>query len=126
MRVEVSLTILCLMLGQADYTTAADPAGSATRISFEKQIAPLLETHCIRCHSPNNRKGELSLETIVDLKENGYIAPGDPAGSYLIDVVTSQDGQPAEMPKEGDALSIEEIGLLKLWIEQGAKYKFIQ
>lgn len=122
MRVEVSLTILCLMLGQADYTTAADPAGSATRISFEKQIAPLLETHCIRCHSPNNRKGELSLETIVDLKENGYIAPGDPAGSYLIDVVTSQDGQPAEMPKEGDALSIEEIGLLKLWIEQGADW----
>ncbi|MDB4680036.1 DUF1553 domain-containing protein [Planctomycetaceae bacterium] len=122
MRFTVSVFVLMLVACLMTRSYADDAPNSSAQIHFEQQIAPLFEEHCIRCHSPNNRKGKLSLETIADLKEKSYVTPGDPNGSYLIDVVTSQAGEPAEMPKEGDALSAEEIGLLKLWIEQGADW----
>lgn len=89
-------------------------------IDFRKQIAPMLERHCIRCHAPHNNKGELSLATSADLKSNLYVIAGDPEGSYLIDMVTSQDGQPPAMPKEAPSLSADEVNLLRRWVDQGA------
>jgi mono/diheme cytochrome c family protein len=122
MKITVSFCVLMIAACLVASSNADDAPNSSEQVHFEQQIAPLFEEHCIRCHSPNNRKGELSLETIADLKEKSYVTPGDPDGSYLIDVVTPQSGEPAEMPKEGDALSAEEVGLLKLWIKQGATW----
>ena len=73
--------------------TAADES-----IDFGKQIAPMLEQHCSRCHSTENNKGDVSLATFDDLKSNEYVIAGDPDGSYLIELVTSQDGEPPAMP----------------------------
>jgi len=95
---------------------------SSSPVDFENEIAPLLETHCIRCHSPNNRKGELSLETFDDLENYGYVSPGDPESSYLIDIISPQQGMSAQMPKEGETLSKAEIQLLKRWIAEGANW----
>ncbi|MBD3673069.1 MAG: DUF1553 domain-containing protein [Planctomycetaceae bacterium] len=122
MRITVSLTALILATSFIVSTPAQEETGENGKIDFERQIAPLLETHCIRCHSPNNRKGELSLETFADLKENGYVIAGDPENSYLIDLVVSQSGTSPEMPKEGDALSDVEVDLLKQWIREGAEW----
>ena len=47
---------------------------------------------------------------------------GDPDDSYLIELVTSQDGDPPAMPKEGKSVSDAEVGLLRQWITQGAKW----
>jgi len=30
---------------------------SKTKVDFEKEIAPLIVEHCIRCHNPGNEKG---------------------------------------------------------------------
>ena len=46
-------------------------------VDFSKQIAPIFEQHCVRCHSPGNRKGDISLATIGDLKANEYVISGD-------------------------------------------------
>ncbi|MCA9115298.1 MAG: DUF1553 domain-containing protein [Planctomycetaceae bacterium] len=91
-------------------------------VDFIRQIAPILELHCIRCHSPGNTRGELSLATFGDLKKNEYVVPGDPAGSYLIELVTSQDGKPPAMPQEAKPLAAAEVNLLRQWIRQGAKW----
>ena len=68
-------------------------------VDFRKQIAPIFERHCVRCHSPGNNKGDVSLATFGDLKSNEYVIAGDSEGSYLIELVTPQDGEPPAMPK---------------------------
>ena len=91
-------------------------------VDFSKHIAPIFAQHCVRCHSPGNSKGDVSLATFDDLKSNEYVIAGDPEGSYLIELVTSQDGEPPAMPKEAKPLSDGEVDLLRQWVGQGAKW----
>jgi len=91
-------------------------------IDFEKQIAPIFQQRCVRCHAPGNQKGDVSLATLEDLKANEYVIAGDADGSYLIELVTSQDGEPPAMPHKAEPLSSDEVSLLRQWIEQGAEW----
>ncbi len=97
-------------------------AAADAPIDFSKQIAPIFQQHCVRCHSPGVEKGDFSLATSEDLDANEYVVVGDTDGSYLIELVTSQDGEPPAMPKEAKPLSDDEVTLLRQWIEQGAKW----
>ena len=97
-------------------TTEADE-----RVDFEQHIAPILENKCLRCHSPGISKGDVSLATITSLHENEYVVVGKPDESYLLDLVTPEDGE-AQMPKDGDPLDADSIALLRRWIEQGAAW----
>ncbi len=112
----ISLSGVWLMALCCSATAADEP------VDFGKQIAPIIEQHCVRCHSPGNSKGDVSLATLDDLKSNDYVVAGDADGSYLIELVTSQDGEPPAMPKEAKPLSGDEVALLGQWIEQGAKW----
>ncbi|TWU57133.1 DUF1553 domain-containing protein [Rubripirellula reticaptiva] len=91
-------------------------------IDFGKQIAPIIAQHCVRCHSPDSSKGDVSLATLDDLKSNDYVVASDADGSFLIDLVTSQDGEPPAMPQEANPLPDEEVALLRQWINQGANW----
>ena len=42
---------------------AAARAATAEPIDFARDIAPILQRSCLRCHEPNLRKGDLSLAT---------------------------------------------------------------
>jgi hypothetical protein len=91
-------------------------------VSFSRDVAPLLERHCIRCHQPANMDSGLSLATSADLAANEYVIPFDPDASYLIEVVSSTDGKSPAMPKEGAPLSHDEIAVLRRWIAEGARW----
>lgn len=88
---------------------------------FAKEMAPILEQHCLRCHQPGNKKGDLSVATFADLKESGQVAPGKPDESPLLKLVTPRaGGARPRMPKEGKPLSTTEVDLLRRWIAEGA------
>ncbi|MDG1895679.1 MAG: hypothetical protein P8J37_12295, partial [Fuerstiella sp.] len=44
--------------------SAADPP-----IDFSQDVAPILEKHCLHCHSDNISKGDVSLSTIKSLRK---------------------------------------------------------
>ena len=98
--------------------TAAQPL-----VNYQTQIRPIIEKHCLECHSQDKRKGGLSLATYEDALEGGrngaVIRPGNGAGSLLIHRVRG-DVEP-QMPKDEDPLSAGQIALLRLWIDQGAR-----
>jgi len=96
------------------------PAAASEGIDFARDIGPLLETHCLRCHSPNNLQGEISLATRADIFARDYVLPGDPNGSYLLDLVAGSEGDPPEMPQEGAPLTAAEVALIRDWIAAGA------
>tara|TARA_R110002095_G_scaffold179502_1_gene156965 strand:+ start:3245 stop:6238 length:2994 start_codon:yes stop_codon:yes gene_type:complete len=88
---------------------------------FEKQVAPILQKHCIECHNASTKDGGLSLENnqgIIAGGENGRVlVAGAPEESILLDYVV---GPEPEMPKKGAPLSKAEIETLRQWIKNGA------
>ena len=95
---------------------------AASPVDFARDVAPILEQHCIRCHQPAIKKGDLSLATAADLTSSEYLSPGKPDESHLLDVVTPTGGAKPQMPKEGSPLSPTEIALLRDWISEGANW----
>ena len=90
---------------------------------FDKQVAPILEEHCLRCHQGKEPKGALSLETVQKARQGGesgeLFVPGDPDSSLILDYIT---GDQPEMPKNADPLSTEQIESIRQWIAAGAKW----
>lgn len=128
----LGLAALAATLSAAEPRTvpaAAQPAGvtgsAPDAALFTDRIAPLLGRRCLSCHSDAERRGGLSLETREGLLRGGEsgpaIEPGDPAASYLLDLITPDAGQ-AAMPKDADPLTDDERADVRRWIEQGAAW----
>ena len=96
----------------------------AADVSFIKQVAPLLNSKCVGCHD-EKAAGKLRLDSYADMKnpsKSGYLLQaGQPQRSLIMARVTAPAGG-GRMPKDGAALSSEEVTMLANWIKQGAKF----
>ncbi|MBM4074811.1 MAG: DUF1549 domain-containing protein, partial [Planctomycetes bacterium] len=95
--------------------------------AFHEKVAPILVANCLECHNRSTRKGNLSLEVRDDLMKGGdegsSIIPGDSKKSLLIQKITSQSGSDVpEMPRNKPALSLEQVELIRQWIDSGADW----
>ncbi|QDT36641.1 DUF1553 domain-containing protein [Stratiformator vulcanicus] len=89
-------------------------------VDFEREVAPIFEAHCVRCHNETNQQGELSLSSADDIEQFGYVIADEPQHSYLLDMVRPTAADPPRMPKEGERLSKEQVATLTRWIAAGA------
>jgi hypothetical protein len=99
--------------------------GSADEIEFNHLIRPLLSRHCIACHGPDegDRQADLRLDSFENATEYA-IVPGDADGSDVMDRITTDDAEMRMPPADhAAALNSKEIELLRLWINEGAKYQ---
>ncbi len=101
---------------------AAVGVPTTSAADFAKDIVPILERHCVRCHQPGIAKGDISLATAADLLTGEYVVPGQPDESGILELVSAKPGKRPRMPKEGKTLSATEVDLLKLWITEGATW----
>src|SRR5437016_4428761 len=94
---------------------------AAQTFSFRQDIAPLLETKCLRCHSGANPKGDLDLSTEKGLQQGSssgqVIDSKQPKESLLLQMVQARKMPPKEK------LTDKEIESLRKWIESGAKWQ---
>ncbi|MFT7643996.1 MAG: WD40 repeat protein [Pirellulaceae bacterium] len=102
------------------------PAIHAQSISFRTDVAPILVKRCLTCHGEQKAKGEYHLFSFATLMKAGEssdasVVPGKPQDSYLYQLIAEEDAD-ARMPKDADALTKEEIELIKNWIAAGAKF----
>ncbi len=99
------------------------PTGNET-VSFTKEIAPFMVERCLRCHSGNDPKGKLSLETFESLLSGGKtgaeIVPGSLEKSRLWALVGEQ--KPFKMPPGDAFIKRAHWNSLRTWILEGAKY----
>ena len=99
-----------------------------TAVDFEKEILPIMRRKCLACHNNTDAESDLVLETPQSILKGGSegpaAVPGKGAESLLLRV-TARQAEPFMPPEDNDVgakpLTPEELGLLKLWIEQGAK-----
>jgi mono/diheme cytochrome c family protein len=102
------------------------PASTRKDVTFAKDILPIFEKACVKCHGPEKQKGKLRLDTLeASLKEssNGLsIIKGDSAKSPLVHSIAQLNPDEAMPPEgKGEPLTKEQIGLVRAWIDQGAK-----
>jgi len=92
-------------------------------LGFARDVQPLLEKHCGRCHGADKDRASLRLHTRDAMLAGGesgpVIVPGKSSASLLFQRVTSLDPK-ARMPADGAPLTREQIALLKKWIDGGA------
>ena len=97
------------------------PTGEPT--SYYKHIRPVFEARCQGCHQPAKARGDYVMTDVARLIAGGEsgeaIVPGNPDKSYLMELITPENGK-AEMPKKKDPLSSESIALIRRWITEGA------
>ena len=126
------LIFATFLIGAAAFIAAAGPPAakrlppaSLQQIDFVKDVQPLLRKHCFECHASGNEEGGVNLGIRQRVLEGGdrgpVLARGDSANSRLIHLVAALDPKQI-MPPEGKSLSNDEIGVLRAWIDQGAKW----
>src|SRR5947199_2739723 len=101
------------------------PPAVSRPVDFEKDVAPIFQASCMQCHANGKYEADLSIESRERLLEGGGTSPaievGKSADSLLIQLVSGQDPE-LIMPRKGKRLTVEQIGVLRAWIDQGADW----
>ncbi len=96
----------------------------AAKVDFQREVMPIFATSCIGCHGPKRQRADLRVDHRDDLFAPGdkkpLIVPGNADASRLIDIVS---GKVKEMKSAAEhRLPVNEITLLKAWIDSGADW----
>ncbi|HWB02663.1 MAG TPA: PSD1 and planctomycete cytochrome C domain-containing protein [Verrucomicrobiales bacterium] len=122
MAVRLPLTIAAALLAAAGAARAAEDPLAA----FERDVRPLLKAQCFECHGGGKQRGGFRLDRKSGLLAGGDsempgIIEGKSAESHIIKRITSKDPE-ERMPLKKDALSAEQVNILKRWIDNGAHW----
>ena len=103
-------------------------ASTKTGLTFATDIKPIFDAACVKCHDGTKKpRAGLALDTLEGAlkgsKDGKVITVGDSAKSDLVLSVAHVGDPDTFMPKGRDAkkLTDEQIGLIRAWIDQGAK-----
>ncbi|MFZ4764491.1 MAG: c-type cytochrome domain-containing protein [Roseimicrobium sp.] len=136
---KIQRTLLLAAAGLSAMSLYAQTPAAADKVDFEKQVLPIFEAKCMKCHQTEHTdatgklkkpKGGLVMDTAEGLKKGGKehgdknIVAGKAADSRLYVVTTLAISDDAFMPPEGkaDPLTDAEKEVLKKWIDQGADF----
>jgi len=121
---------LALAAAAAD-TEQLPPASTKTGVTYATDIKPVFDQSCVKCHSGDKPKAKLKLDSLENAlkgsKDGKVIVAGDSAKSPLVrsiaHVTSDKDAwmPPLHNKAKIGPLTPEQIGLIRAWIDQGAK-----
>ena len=128
-RIGVCSVFLLSSIGlvQAEPIEAAK-VDQSSPVDFSEQILPILRKNCLACHNKTDAESDLVLESPTEMLTGGAegpsIIPGKSGESNLYKLAAHQE-EPVMPPEDNDVgakpLTPQELGLVKAWIDQGAK-----
>jgi mono/diheme cytochrome c family protein len=135
MNLKSSLVIIALGISSAAFAADVDtsklpPASTKTGVTYATDIKPILDASCIKCHGAQKPKAKLrldSLEGVLKGSENGKVVePGNSAKSVVVLNVAHLGDEDDFMPPPKNKMGLkqltpEQVGLIRAWIDQGAK-----
>jgi mono/diheme cytochrome c family protein len=135
--IKITSIALSATFGLAAAASAADtagqlpPASTKTGVTYATDIKSIFDQSCVKCHSGDKPKARLKLDSLESAlkgsKDGKVITPGDSANSLIVKCVahTTADHDSWMPPAHNKAnigpLTPEQIGLIRAWIDQGAK-----
>src|ERR1035437_2157512 len=126
--ISFGLTILGPRLGLAGEVDLSKVPAAADKkgVTYEKDIRSLFEQSCFKYHGPEKPNGRLRLNSLESALQGGkdgkIIEKGNSAKSLIVRLTARLDEDEAMPPKDkGKPLTREQVGLIRAWIDQGAK-----
>ena len=116
---------LAVQPARADDAAPGSPADAASLQFFQKEVRPLLETHCLKCHGAEEKvKGGLRLTSRQAILQGGDLGPvvklDAPEQSLLLGAIGYTDDH-LRMPPKGK-LPPEAVATLTKWVQTGLPF----
>jgi uncharacterized membrane protein len=134
---KLTAVALTATLGLAISAVAQDaaatmpPASTKQGATYATDIKTILDASCAKCHSGDKPKARLKLDTLEGAlkvsKDGPILKAGDSANSFVVKSISHLTGDhDAWMPPLNNragikSLTADQIGLIRAWIDQGAK-----
>jgi cytochrome c5 len=119
----LALAVVCAGLP----VSSADPDPPATKLAppdLKRDVMPILEAKCNRCHGAKQKGGKLDLRTREAMLKGGNtgaaIEPGNADKSLLVELIHFNEMPPK---KAKPRVTADELKVLKDWIKAGAPEK---
>ena len=123
------LLLFAFSLSAAETNSANLPPPATVKIVFDRDIRPILETSCLRCHGGEKPKSHFRLDNRASALNGGDdntndIVPGHSDGSLSHPLRGAGRYKDMDMPPtgKGQPLTPRQISLLRAWIDQGANW----
>lgn len=101
----------------------ANAQESSSKVSFTRDVRPILSDKCFLCHGPDEETREADLRFDIKADAFAVIDAGNAHASELFDRITSDDTDVLMPPPEiNKPLTESEVAILKQWIEEGADW----
>ncbi len=123
---RLGLVLLAIFALQSQAAGRQNPeTKTATKVSYYREIRPILQANCQGCHQPAKAKGGYVMTDFKKLLTGGdtegvAIVPRQPEQSSLLKMIKPPDGE-AQMPKGKPPLLDTEVALISSWIREGAE-----
>jgi hypothetical protein len=124
----VVVLIACLH-GSVTFEVVAETP-TVPAVQYNRDVRPILADKCFHCHGPDAaaRQADLRLDerAAATMNRDGHsaVVPGEAARSELTRRIISTDDDERMPPADsGITLTLEEIDILRRWIQSGAEYQ---
>jgi len=106
------------------------PAAKKEGLTFDKDIKPLIENSCLKCHGAEKPKSKYRVDSREAFIKGGEsdeaaVVPGksekSPVVHFVADLVEDMEMPPTDKRDKYPKMTAEQIGILRAWIDQGAK-----
>ncbi|MCE9607193.1 MAG: DUF1553 domain-containing protein [Planctomycetia bacterium] len=104
---------------------AKSPTRGEAKISFNREIRPILSEACFRCHGPDShaRQAKLRLDISPGATQDLGGHTAFVSGEFVKRITSTDPEQRMPPPSADHQLSPQQVALLVRWVEQGAKYE---
>lgn len=97
---------------------------AAAKVSYSKNIKPLLQSQCSGCHGAGAKKAGLDVTSVASLRKGGRengpgVVPGKPDQSSIVEFIRGV--KTPQMPMRHKPLSAAQLHMIREWIAAGAK-----
>jgi hypothetical protein len=120
------MTRWALLAALTGWLVAGPRALADDKVTFSRDILPILSDNCFHCHGPDakDRKAKLRLDDEKNVKKDrAVVIPGKSAESELyIRLVAADPGEVMPPPRAPRKPSAQQIALVKRWIDEGAPW----
>src|SRR5690242_14946776 len=108
-----------LALTAAGLCLAADKS-----LDFDRDVRPILSDNCFACHGPDDKRRMANLRLDTEDGIGKVVSPADAAKSRLWMRISAADrASRMPPPQAGTTLTETQIGLIRKWIDQGARWE---
>jgi hypothetical protein len=96
------------------------PPAATRTISYTNDVKPIFSDMCFGCHADGQHKGGYRMDTPAQILS--IVKKNNSAGSKLIRMTARVGGESDEYMPPKEKLTAEQVGVLRAWVDQGAKF----